>query len=371
LADAATVDASNVQTRWGAAAWFDQRTFVDDNPAVDRAHLFTKPVFLVNGFLDGSTSPQAAIEAWQTMHSATGANNADAFLYLGACGNAPASCGSVNSGWLQLKVKAFLEKYTKGVSWTAGGPLFYLTPPKWVSTSNNPFTGTNADTWRTGGAPLETTTWPPTGNTVPSTSWLCGDSLMWSTACTGTTPKATKTIQNLNDNDTDSTNSNLTDATYAFCACLVSGTRGYFSSGTSSLNEVTSYTSDPVGAGGIDLRSTGFTLDLFASSDTSRLQVYADIYEVQGTTEIPLWQGMSQYLPTARHQKPGTKVHFVFQPAGVAWTITSGSKIRVKISSNQRGAFAAEQVPGTTTLYHDPTASTPMKFSFNILYPTV
>jgi hypothetical protein len=353
LAAPATAAVANAQTRWRQAAWMDQRTVVDDDNAVDKAHLLTSTkVFAVAGYLDGTSGTLPSIELWNRIPS----SNVDKYLYLGACGANSAPCGTNNRAWLQAKVLGFLGKYLKAVSGSLNGPIFYLVPAK--ATGTPPVVP--VDNWGPGAngtpqeyAPADNKAWPPSSNSTASTYCMDSDGL-WKTYSAGTCSGlvgGTRTISN-RDYDTNSADTNYTDPQTAYCLYLAGYSPGYI---TASPTEAVSYDSGTTGG---DAKIAKVEFDMYAHSDTSRLQVYVDLYEVKSDgTEVRIWTGASQNVPTARHQAPGSgnKVHFRFQPSGTNWTLAAGSKLRVKVASNQRNVFAPELIPGTTSLYHSAT----------------
>jgi hypothetical protein len=50
-------------------------------------------------------------------------------------------------------------------------------------------------------------------------------------------------------------------------------------------------------------------------------------------------------VPTSYGQAPDTPVRFTFKPSTAGYSWSSGKRIRIKIASNLKGAFAAEPVP--------------------------
>lgn len=355
----ATATTANAQVRWGPAAWFDQRTIVDDDNAVDKAHLLTtQKVFFVAGFVDGEAGTLSSIEAWQKVKAV----NSEAYLYLGDCGAYPAPCGSTNRGWLQTKVIAFIDKHLKGAGGSLGGPVFYLVPSKSSGSAPPLADGTwvPSDTWTTGGVPSEATTWPPAAS--GTYTYCLGSNEAWSSgAADGNCAPpvgGTSTRSIALRNDITVSGTNVTDAWRAFCLCQLHYPIGYAASGTPEVVKYDLPTSE-----GNDARMIRFEADVRVHSTTSRQQVYLDLYEVRGTTEIPIWHGSARTVPTARHQlsNGSNLLRFKFQPSGSAWTFDAGSTLRLKIATNNRNLFASELVTGTTTVVHGST--TPFKFA--------
>lgn len=323
----------NYSVPTGTKTWFDDRTVVDDNSAVDKAHLISIPTMVVSAFLDSEAGTATAIAAYNKIPAAT-----DAYLYLGACGssywqlsaNQTGPCLTNNATNLRNKVHDFFDKYLRGTAVTMGGPIFYAIPP-----ATNPL---SSDSWTV--QEDSDGVWPPalSGGTYYTT--CLGSDGSWVYPC-GTQPGGTRTISNLL-----SVGGPPLD-----CAC---------SGSTYSASEVAAYTSAPAV---LATKLIRVDVGISMSSNTTRLQVYADLFDVApGPPEVEtrIWQGDAQVVPTVRSGTPGTVYRFLFQPGGNAWTVATGHKLRIKIAANYKRAFAQELLPATYTIYHD-NATTPAR----------
>ncbi|HEX2039174.1 MAG TPA: CocE/NonD family hydrolase C-terminal non-catalytic domain-containing protein [Acidimicrobiales bacterium] len=318
-------------------SWFDDRTVVDDNSSVDKAGDITTPVFLANAFLDGDGGTTAATLAFNKL-AAT-----EKFLYLGACGSsythlassATGPCLTTNAANLRDKVHAFLDWKLKGAANTVGGPVFWAVPP-----AVNPLA---TDAWSVEDDP--DAVWPPAPDAYTTTSCLGSDGNWYTGSCsTAAQPTLDRTVSNVW--------SQVPQA--AFCAGSTYGS-----------NEVVAYTSgaDPAN----DLKLIGFELDTHVKSDTTRLQVYADLFSVDTLgNETRISQGTAQMVPVKRNGSAGTVYRFRFRPVGLAWTLPAGHKIRVKLAANYKKAFAQELLPATYTIKHTDTQPTTITLTFDI-----
>lgn len=300
--------------------WFDERTVVDDNATVDKAQEITTPTFMVNSFLDADAGFQTATLAYNKL----GATNKH--LYVGACGTTytqrpeteASPCGSVNGTNLRTRVHAFLDRWVRQeTSVTVGGPIFYAMPP-----ATNPLT---TDNW------TEQTdadgVWPPPSTT--ETSCLGNLGGWW--PC-GTEPKGTRTMSNL-----------VGIPAKDFCGLA----------GSTYTDNVESlwYTGSVLGA---TKKMLDMELDFWLLSDTSRSQVFVDVFDVNAAgAETRVWQGAAQIVPTARNTAAFTGVHYKFKPGGNGWTFASTSRIRIKLAANYKKSFAQELIPATYWVWHD------------------
>ncbi|HEX9888465.1 MAG TPA: CocE/NonD family hydrolase [Nitriliruptorales bacterium] len=305
--------------------WMNDRTFVDDDSAVDQGPYLTTPIFISHGFLDDSSvSVEHGIQAWEHL-----TNNNDKYLYLGACNSHGNPCGSGNASWLADKVHDFFDKYLKGASVTMGGPIFYLPPPTGTTWSGSAWS--SSSDW---GDPGESSIWPPnwTGYSVPYkiALYLRDSGILSDTA--PTTDETDDTI------DSPNVDSQLT----SLCQ-----------SETYTTGEYAEYVS---GAFGADLKMVDLVADLHMSSDTDRMQVYVDLFQLDPSTQVETrlyrtpWPATT---PTAIGQTAGTVVNFQFKPHTIGWTWEAGMKLMVRVASNYPAGFAAEPVPAEYTIYHD------------------
>lgn len=301
--------------------WFEDRTILDDNATLDIVGDTTIPTFIVNGFLDDRIDPSTAVEAWQALPSG------DRYLYLGACGhNAP--CATNNASTLRGKVHDFLDKYLQGSSVSLGGPIFFAVPP--ANQASDSWTLQTASSWP-----------PPQVAGSPLTFYLRSGGALNTTA--PSTSEAADTISN------PVWENSLVD----LCAGTTYGT-----------GEHKSYTTT-VGAA-LDLKLVETSVNLYLSSSTTRLQVVADLFEVNASTgiETRVWRGVAHNVPTSRSQTAGTHVQFQFRPSGAGYTVKQGNKLRLKIASNIRGQYAPEPLPGTYSIYHTNTEPSSVTFTF-------
>lgn len=328
-------------------SWFDDRTILDDNATVDKAQEIQKPVFLANAFLDGEAGTTTATLTYNKLGST------NKYLYLGACGSTygqlsssqAGPCQTTNATNLRDRVHAFLDRWVRNdTTVTVGGPVWWAVPP-----ATNPL---GTDSW----AVSQSAQWPPvTDPGVPRTvttvtycldstgEWLngaCSTVLNWPGPDTQDTGDRTIT------NDSDSS-PGLT-----YCVGETYGTA-----------ESVSYTSDTDPAN--DYKMIGFEADVSIASNTTRLQVYADVFTVDSSgVETRVSQGTAQFLPVKRDATAGTVYRFKWKPTGAAWTLKAGHAIRVKIAANYKKAFAQELLPGTYTIKHNDTNPTHFTITF-------
>lgn len=303
--------------------WFDDRTVLDDNVNLDKAHLITVPTFVVHGLLDNTINPSQAIEAWKKIPASTPNQK---YLYLGACGHG-APCATNNATALRDKLHGFLDKHLRGSAVTMGGPVFYAIPP--VTQASDNWTVQQASSWP-----------PPELPGSPQTLYLRAGN-----ALSGTAPTTSEAADTM-------TNNTWANSVGDSCAATSYGT-----------GEYVAYTSTDVASQNLKLAQVD--ADLTLSSSTTRLAVVADLWEVTpaGVDVARVWKGTSFVVPTARGQAANTHVRFKFVPSGNAYTVASGNKLRLKIATNYRGYFAPEPYPGTYSIYH--TSTEPSKITLH------
>jgi hypothetical protein len=339
---------------WGTQAWFDYRTVLAGDgptyPATDKAHLITKPVFVMAGWLDGAQQfvPNLAhIEAWKRLGSTS------KYLYLGTCGHKPDPCTSTNrTTYIRPKLHAFFDKHVRldGVSEPCSGGgscVLFQVPPPWVSATNNPTCNpdpvdspcTTPSDWGL----TQSASWPP-----PLISGSPPDGhkfyLHWNKSgcnagagCLDLDPPtgsetASQTFVNnpayphpnnspyfpgtLNQENSPSTD---------YCSFTFA-----HADSNPALNEVQEYTSPVLNNPPLNLatplRMVEATADLWLASDTTRLQVVADLYDVDGAgAEHRIAQTSSINVPTIRSgYTANNPVQVTFKPTGTAWTFASG-----------------------------------------------
>jgi predicted acyl esterase len=314
----------------GTMAWMNARTVVDDDTTVDKAHLITTPIFVVQGFRDMLVSTENALQ----MYAKLPAGNK--YLYVGACVNHYNTCRSNDATYLRDKVIKFFDKYLYGSTTAVGGPVFYCVPA-------NDYV--NNDCGATA-----TTTWPPSSAfTVPL--YLRGS---------GVTPNLNESAPTTS--ETAETINHPFRLTLTDEACTTT---------TYSAGEYATYTSNALTATG---KMVSVDADLYMSSTTERMQVFVDLFEVTSTgVEKPVWPNIPGSntlatqivnVPTSYNTTPGTHVRFQFKPATIGYTVPVGSKLRVKIASNLRRAFPTEPLPATFSIYHSNTEPSSVKFTF-------
>ncbi|HEX2038577.1 MAG TPA: CocE/NonD family hydrolase [Acidimicrobiales bacterium] len=326
--------------------WFDERTLLDDNATVDRVGDITMPVFMANAFLDNDVGITTATLAYNKLSSA------NKYLYLGPCGSTYGQladtdlgpCRTNNKAALRDRVHAFLDRWVRvDTSTTVGGPVWWAVPP-----ATNPF---STDSWSV--ATDAIAAWPPSTNALDAYTatycldgageWLDGAcSAVLNGPGTGLQDTGNRTMSNV-----------IAQPGASFC----------FGS-TYDSSETASYTS---GAANADYRMLGFEADVWLSSNTTRLQVYADLFAVtpgSPETETRIWQGSAQALPVVRNGTAGTLYRFKFRPGGNAWTLKTGDKLRLKLTANYKKGFAQELLPATYTIRHTDTNP----FTFKITY---
>lgn len=294
-------------------AWMNDRTVVDDDSAVDKAHLITTPVFITHGWLDNYISPENAIQAYNKLPTG------NKYLYLGACNGHGNPCLTANKAYIKGKVHAFFDKYLKGTAGSIGGPIFYAVPPL------NPLT---TDNWTV--TESTSATFPPATTNTPI--YLRTGGVLSDTA--PTTAEAADTISA----------PNQTSPIDDFCKPSLVPKPGEFAT----------YTSPPLGQ---NTKMLGLDADLYLSSTQDRLQVFVYVSEVApGGVETPLWALPQEVVvATSYGQAAGTHVHFQFKPISWGWTWTQGNQIRIKVSSNLSFYYAAEPVPATYSIHHTAT----------------
>ncbi|HEX2039826.1 MAG TPA: CocE/NonD family hydrolase [Acidimicrobiales bacterium] len=310
--------------------WLDQRTVLSDNASVDKAEEITTPVFMANAFLDDGAGTTTATLAYNKLGSA------NKYLYLGACGSAYSQisatslgpCQGTNAQRLRDKVHEFLDRHVRGdTAVSVGGPVFWAVPP-----ATSPLSSSD---W---GAPATDTQaqWPPAsvGSGTTTLDYCLGsDGKFYDGLCSvALQPTANRTIQNVLGADNS-------PAAFAFCA----GANTTYDAATESVSYETS-------AATAEYKMIGFQADISMKSNTSRLQAYVDLFTVDANNvETRVWQGSSQVVPVKRDGTAGTIYRFKFRPAGTAWTIPIGHRVRVKIAANYKRGFAQELLPAPST----------------------
>ena len=336
------------------ATWLEDRTVVDDNAAVDKAQEITTPVFLANAFLDGDAGTGTATLAYNKLGST------DKYLYLGPCGSAytqlssaaSGPCKATNATRLQDKVHAFLDRHVKGdTTISVGGPVFWSVP-----TATDPF-GTGD--W--GALATDVVAqWPPasTASTVFTLEYCLDSAGEWHDGLCSTVANGTGV--GLQDTG-NRTLSNVVGppipgnpSPHAFCTGTTYG-----------ASEVVTYDSGTDTTA--DYKMIGFEADLWMKSDLTRLQVYADLFTVDGSNvETRVSQGDAQIVPVKRNGVANTLYQFRFKPTSSAWTLKAGHKFRVKIAANYKKSFAQEFVPTASGIVIPHTDANP--FTFRITY---
>ncbi len=301
--------------------FFNDRTVLDDSAAVDKAHLITKPTFVVAGFRDQTVNPTAQIQTWKKLPTG------DRYLYVGACGHS-AWCRTNDQTTLRNKVHDFLDKYLKASGASLGGPVFFVTPPQ-----------TDVD-W---GALTSATDWPPTEVAGSPQTWYLRSSNLLSL----TAPSTSEAADNM---------SNPVWGSPSSVATACDATLGY------STGQFVQYTTDQAVAASI-LKLVEVEADLWLSSTTDRLQVVVDVFRVSPTNvESRVFQGASIVAPTARGQAAGTHVRFKFRAGGAGMTFTLNDKVRIKVATHFKGQYAPEPFPGTYSAYHTTSEPSSVKF---------
>ena len=317
--------------------WFDDRTVLDDLGSVDKAQEITTPVFMANAFLDGEAGTTTATLAYNKLGAT------DKYLYLGACGatyshlsSAAGPCLTTNAANLRDKVHAFLDRHVKGdTTSTVGGRVFWAVPP-----ATSPL---STDSWSV--AADADAAWPPAPDAFSSTYCLGGTGAWMSGNCS--------TVSQVT---TDRTISNDSDSSPGLTYCTGE---------TYGSTETVSYTSnaDPVN----EYKMIGFEADVSVKSDTTRLQLHADLVTVDGLgVETPVSQGTARFLPVKRNATEGTVYRMRWKPTGAAWTLPAGHKLRVKLSANFKKAFAQELLPATYTIRHTDAEPTHFTVTFDM-----
>lgn len=307
-----------------AETWWRSRLLVDDDPTVDKVSLINLPVFVMAGWLDGHAGVNNAV-ALEAYNKLTTANK---YLYMGSCAHAPDPCHAPNATKMREALIRFLDLHVAGRGGTVGGPVFYTVPPPHLGSSNNPFTPAG-QTW----AEKTSTTWPPSGSTT-TVYKLRNDGTLSTDA--ETIANSSKTITNLLDANYPVSTSGCFELTYDPAA-----------------GEVQPYDT-PAMPG--EKKLIKLEADLWVSTSTTRVQVYVDLFDVDANNiEVRIWQGTAQVAPTLRNAPVNTPQRFVFLPAGAAWTVAQGHKLRVKVASKFRKGMAPEPLPGTYTIHHNPT----------------
>ena len=340
----------NTTVPTATTSWFDDRTLLDDTGSVDRIAdiASTMPVFMANAFQDTEAGTTTATLAYKKLTST------NKYLYLGACGSpynqlaatAGGPCQGTNATNLRNRVHDFLDRWIAGdTTISVGGPVFWAVPP-----ATTPLTNTN---WGEATDPIAT--WPPastSSNTGTATyclgySNVTGVGTIHGSPCSGV-------VQAANDRDIGNV---IEMPGLAWCT-----------SSTYGATEVATYTgtADPL----TDYKLIGFEADLQLKTTTTRLQVYADLFAVTpGTTETEtrIWQGSAQVVPVVRNATPTTTVYrFKFKPSGSAWTLKAGDKLRLKVSSAYKKAFAQELLPATYTIKHTDTNPSEFRITFDL-----
>ncbi|HEX2038423.1 MAG TPA: CocE/NonD family hydrolase [Acidimicrobiales bacterium] len=335
----------NTAVPGNVASWLDERTVVHDNPSIDKAQEITTPVFLADAFLDDGAGASMTTLAYNKLGSTS------KYLYLGACGSAygqlastaSGPCKDTNATNLQNKVHAFLDRHVKGDTLTTvGGPVWWSVPP-----GVDPLGTGN---W--GEASDAIAAWPPSTNPLDAyTIEYCLDGAgEWhSSLCSAVTDGTGADLQDTNDR----TISNVVGASntnpHAFCTGATYGS-----------SEVVSYTSGVDNTA--DYKMIGFEADLWMKSDLTRLQVYADLFTVDGAgVETRVTQGGGSIVPVKRDGTANTLYRFRFKPVGAAWTLRAGHSVRLKIAANYKKAFAQEFVP-TNAIVIKHTDANPLTF---------
>lgn len=322
--------------------WMNDRTVVDDNSSVDKAHLITTPMFITHGWFDKYINPENAVQAFNKLPTG------NKYLYLGSCAGHGNACLANNASFLRGKVHAFFDKYLKGTAGSIGGPIFYAVPPA-DEIRNSAYGSGPTDNWAV--TESTATSFPPSTTNVSL--------YLHSSGCPSNCVRTIDTVAPTTAETPDNISApNQTSALDDYCTANFPG----------GSNDVVTYTSGAISS---NSKMVGVDADLYVSSSTDRMQVYAGIYEVDetkpaGQQEIPLWRGsQTVVVPTSYGDTPGTKVRFTFRPSTVAWTWKTGNKIRIKLFSNWRPYFAAEPVPGTYTIHHSSTY--PSKFTMKFV----
>jgi len=313
--------------------WMNDRTMVDDDSAVDKAHLITTPTFVIQGFRDNLVSPENAIQAFNKLPSGS------KYLYLGACNSHGNACGAHNATWLRNKVVSFFDKYLWLDSVTMGGPIFFAVPPANLATDD--WACDSGVSSSCSSNPIQTaSSWPPPALAgTPLTMYLRSSGVLSTTAPTTTETPETITAPIQANPNTD--------------LCTPTG----YASG-----EYATYTTSPINV--TNAKMVGIDADMYVSSSNDRLQVFVDTYEYNPSTGIetsitPSVQVVN--IPTSYGQAANTHVHFQFKPETVGRTWTYGNEIRIKVASNVRGIFAMEPYGGTYSIHH--SVSEPSKIT--------
>ena len=326
--------------------YWNTRMLLNDDAAIDKAADVNVPLLAMHGFLDalGGVWTEPHVEAWRKL------NRTDKYLYLGSCSHEDDPCLATNATRLRDTLRRFMDRHVKGETTTyvrppgttncaqTGPCVIYTVPPKWTSSSSNPWT---IDGWPEGSSP----DWPPTSGTTTETRWFQDSGSLTGTTPTGTGCSAAGTPPVKGTGCSTFANDKNYPVAFGFCLGARYG-----------LNEVQSF--DWV-AGATERKLGRVEADLHVSSTTTRLQVNVDLYLVTGTVpnevETRIWRGNAQIVPVKRDGVANTPYHFVFRPGGSAWTIGAGQKLRFKVASKLAGSFAGEPLPGTYTLHHSST----------------
>lgn len=310
--------------------FMNDRTAYDDDSAIDEVGDITKPFFIAEGFYEQLQGVSWPIGAYNKMRNA---GNTSAYLYLGSCNGHGNKCQGANKTNVRDKVHAFFDQYLKG-SGTLGGPIFYAIPPTVEFDHYRADDGQWSTDWglttSSGGT---NGVWPPSSATADI--WYLhsnGSSYTLTTSAPGTEQT---------DNITNPNHGKGTVMKDDFCDVV-----GYDSANGESK------TYDATTTYGVDTKVVGVVADLYMSSNTSRVQVVADLFEVSGGgVESRLTPSPLSYIVPHASYSSGT-VHFTFKPGPVGYTIRSGYKLRLKVASNFKGVFAPEAQPGTFTINH-------------------
>lgn len=326
--------------------WQNDRTVVDDNNSVDKAHLLTTPTFITHGWYDANISPENAIQAFNKLP----VNNK--YLYVGACSGHSSPCLTNNATWLRNKVVDFLAKYLKGSAVSLGGPLFYAVPPAEERRSGSgPY-----DSWTVNSS--SNTSWPPTSSTL--------DLFLRTGGNLGSVPTTTEAVDTLS-------NPNQISAFDESCLLQEIGKLKDGSGGGPNYlpqfgaGETQTYTTAAF-AGNTTL--VGFDADIYLKSTTPRMQLMAELIEVDpskaaGLQEVSMVTGLQNVLIPTGATTAGTTLRFKFKPISTSYTVKAGNKLRLKISSHFKWFYAAEPYPGTYSIVH--TSAQPSKLTIRYL----
>ncbi|HEX2039834.1 MAG TPA: alpha/beta fold hydrolase [Acidimicrobiales bacterium] len=327
-----------------ASDYWNARMLLNDDATIDKAADINVPILVMHGFLDGLggvwTEPH--VEAWNKIP------RTDKYLYLGSCSHKDDPCHqTTNATRMRDTLRRFLDRHVKNDTTTyvrppgstncaqAGPCVIYTVPPKWVSSTNNPW---YVDGWQE----ESSSSWPAT--TTTETRYFRNDGTLATTpeSGTGCSAPGAPPVRGTG----CSTFENEHESNYPLNLSTCYGVR-YGST------EVQSFTWPAFSQ---DKKLGRVEADLHVSSTTTRLQVYVDLFLVTGTTtevETRIWQGNAQIVPVKRDGAVDTPYRFVFRPGGSAWTVAAGQKLRIKVASKLASAFAPEPLPATYTLHHN------------------